>query len=166
VTHVSSFWKAEETAEKEISAEDLAARKTAGKGPLIAPPLPNILLLGLTPSKYLLKVLKQIRSSDLEETLMVVPFGNVKTLLRFIQGWLKEVSSKNICLTFAEPQRGIVYQMPFFPAQSAQQPNLHRHSTLGFIGFFEEIREAKASRNQGMLVIGVCYQRFLGYVWL
>lgn len=91
---ISTFYRllqALEVAEKEI-AKELVTRESSTAGPLIAPPLPNPLLLGLSPTRYLLKVVKQIRSADLEETLMVIPVNNVIILLHFIHQWIKEVT--------------------------------------------------------------------------
>lgn len=54
------------------------------------PPTPSPFLLGHTPSAHLLSTLQSIRSSVLEEALLVLPFASVCKLLTFIDGWLRD----------------------------------------------------------------------------
>ncbi|XP_046345376.2 WD repeat-containing protein 3-like [Haliotis rufescens] len=75
-------------------------------GKELAPPQLNPLILayGVTsPTRYLLEVIKRIKSSELEEALLVLPFGYVMDLLKvldiFLQaGWEPELSCR--CLLF------------------------------------------------------------------
>jgi len=48
----------------------------------------NPILLGLTPSKYMLKQLRDIASSELEQTLLLLPFHYISTLFDFFQEWM------------------------------------------------------------------------------
>lgn len=52
------------------------------------PPQPSPLFLGLSPSDYVLKVLREIRSNDLDEALLVLPFNLVMKLLHFMNDWV------------------------------------------------------------------------------
>lgn len=54
------------------------------------PPTPSPFLLGNTPSVHLLNTLTGIKSSVLEEALLVLPFNSACKLLTFLDGWLRE----------------------------------------------------------------------------
>eukprot|EP00898_Chlorokybus_atmophyticus_P008490 jgi/Chlat1/8642/Chrsp87S00661 len=53
----------------------------------LAPLPPNPLLLGLSPSQYVLKVVAGVRSSDLEQALLVLPFTVALELLKYLAQW-------------------------------------------------------------------------------
>lgn len=55
-------------------------------------PQENPLLLGLTPSEYVLRALEQVRGSELEQALLLVPFTDSLTLLNYLATWLKHTS--------------------------------------------------------------------------
>ncbi|GAB2272268.1 Dip2/Utp12 protein [Dionaea muscipula] len=48
---------------------------------------PNILMLGLSPSDYVLRTLSNVRTSDLEQTLLTLPFSDASKLLSYLKGW-------------------------------------------------------------------------------
>lgn len=52
----SIFYQELQEAEKILNKEEIEKKKKENK-PLVAPPAPNPILLGLTPNKYLLKVI-------------------------------------------------------------------------------------------------------------
>ena len=52
--------------------------------------IPNPLLLGLSPSNYVLRAIGRVRASDLEQALILVPFMDALRLLDFCASWLKE----------------------------------------------------------------------------
>ncbi|KXJ05484.1 WD repeat-containing protein 3, partial [Exaiptasia diaphana] len=57
----------------------------------------------LSPSQYVLHVLKRIRSSELEEALVVLPFDYVCDFLRLVDNWIKanwEIELVCRCLFF------------------------------------------------------------------
>eukprot|EP01135_Chromosphaera_perkinsii_P007518 Nk52_evm2s913 gene=Nk52_evmTU2s913 len=69
------------------------ALANAQPGEKIAPPPPNPLFIALkieTPIDYLKRALEKVRSSDLEEALMVLPFSYVLKFFTFLDQWLKE----------------------------------------------------------------------------
>ena len=76
----------------------------AGAPPTKPAPAPlNPLMLGKSADQFMLKMLKTVRSTDLEEALMVLPFEHVTKLLRFLdsfirKGWEIELSVR--CLLF------------------------------------------------------------------
>ena len=50
----------------------------------------NPLLLGLSPSAYVLSVVGRVRGSDLEQALLMVPFADALRLLKYLEGWLRQ----------------------------------------------------------------------------
>lgn len=48
---------------------------------------------GLTPSSYLMRALRRVRASELEETLLLLPFTSVMQLISNLERWCCEVSS-------------------------------------------------------------------------
>lgn len=65
---------------------------------------PNPLLLGMSGSHYLLRVLRQIPAADTEEALLVIPFASMLTLFKYFDIWLKEGTQIELttrCLFFA-----------------------------------------------------------------
>eukprot|EP00899_Mesostigma_viride_P007596 jgi/Mesvir1/16838/Mv15731-RA.1 len=63
-----------------------AGDKDKAKAPAIAP---NPLMMGLGPSAYILSKLVAVRSSDLEQALLLLPFTSALTLLTYLCGWLE-----------------------------------------------------------------------------
>lgn len=90
-------------------AEDLADAKAAAgitgkrkagepKGASLVPaPTPNVMLLGKTPSLYMLKELQDIRPADLEEALMALPFSAARELLKFLLSWTRRGLAPELC---------------------------------------------------------------------
>ncbi|WMV44640.1 hypothetical protein MTR67_038025 [Solanum verrucosum] len=48
---------------------------------------PNILMLGLSPSHYVLRALSSVRTNDLEQTLLDLPFSDALKLLSYLRSW-------------------------------------------------------------------------------
>ncbi|KAG5584232.1 hypothetical protein H5410_044666 [Solanum commersonii] len=48
---------------------------------------PNILILGLSPSDYVLRALSSVRTNDLEQTLLDLPFSDALKLLSYLRSW-------------------------------------------------------------------------------
>ncbi|KAH0635120.1 hypothetical protein KY290_035907 [Solanum tuberosum] len=48
---------------------------------------PNILMLGLSPSDYVLHALSSVRTNDLEQTLLDLPFSDALKLLSYLRSW-------------------------------------------------------------------------------
>lgn len=69
----------------------LNSDRTEGGKPLVAPPAPDIHLMGLSPSAYVLKTLKDIRPSDLDEALLILPFSVVVTFFGYLETWARFV---------------------------------------------------------------------------
>ncbi|KAK3097407.1 hypothetical protein FSP39_009376 [Pinctada imbricata] len=76
------------------------------KGKQLPPPTPHPMMLAYrveTPARYMLMVIKKIKSSELEESLLVLPFNYVIDLLKILEifinsGWEVELSCR--CLFF------------------------------------------------------------------
>uniref|UniRef100_A0A5B7CEE9 Putative WD repeat-containing protein 3 n=1 Tax=Davidia involucrata TaxID=16924 RepID=A0A5B7CEE9_DAVIN len=58
--------------------------KTRGR---VADFRPNILMLGLSPSDYVLRALSNVRTNDLEQTLLALPFSDALKLLSYLKDW-------------------------------------------------------------------------------
>lgn len=56
--------------------------------PLLNPPPRNLLMLGLTPSKYILRALRGIKRNELEEALLVLPFHIVEQLFEYLSEFI------------------------------------------------------------------------------
>ncbi|XP_062117383.1 uncharacterized protein LOC133831195 [Humulus lupulus] len=48
---------------------------------------PNVLLLGLSPSEYILRAISKVQTSDLEQTLLALPFSDALQLLTYLKEW-------------------------------------------------------------------------------
>src|SRR3954452_13265689 len=67
--------------------------KEQGKDPGL-PPKPNPILVALgnlTGDQYVLRIIEKVRSTELEEALLVLPFAKVISLLQYLDVWAKEV---------------------------------------------------------------------------
>ncbi|KAJ0400066.1 hypothetical protein ATCC90586_000538 [Pythium insidiosum] len=58
---------------------------------------PNILLLGYAPHKYVLNTLRRIRPNDLEESLLVLPFEYVESLIHLLLGLISHHLEVEFC---------------------------------------------------------------------
>ena len=89
-------------AEAGLSASQRAERKkmvAEGKTPPALVPVPqfNPLLLGMTPARYLLREVQNIRAADLEECLHALPFAAARELLRFLLHWVRKGLAIELC---------------------------------------------------------------------
>ena len=69
------------------SAEEERIREAADKSETSI--TPNPLLLGLSPSDYVLRAVSRVRGSELEQALLLIPFLDALRLLQFVCLWLK-----------------------------------------------------------------------------
>ncbi|XP_016143948.1 WD repeat-containing protein 3-like [Sinocyclocheilus grahami] len=77
--------------ESEKLEEHRAACKAAGKE--LPPPKMNPILVAfgnISPSRYVLEVIKKVRSSELEVSLLVLPFPYVPDLLKLFNGYVQQ----------------------------------------------------------------------------
>jgi len=89
----------------EIWKEETAKSKAAkSKADAASEPHPILKAYGnVEPRRYVLDVLKKVKSSELEESLLVLPFTYVTDLLKLINHWMSnlwEVELSSRCLTF------------------------------------------------------------------
>jgi len=75
--------------ESKVRAESLA-KETGREAAYPSKPEPNILLLGRTGSQNLLRVIKQIRSAELQQALLLLPLAAVLLMLEHAKVWLKQ----------------------------------------------------------------------------
>ncbi|XP_052173847.1 uncharacterized protein LOC127789105 [Diospyros lotus] len=59
-------------------------QKSRGK---VADFQPNILMLGLSPSNYVIRALSNVHTNDLEQTLLALPFTDALKLLSYLKDW-------------------------------------------------------------------------------
>ncbi|KAI5079782.1 hypothetical protein GOP47_0005261 [Adiantum capillus-veneris] len=52
----------------------------------------NVLMLGLTPSAYVLRALSNVRASDLEQALLALPFTDALKVMTYLKDWMIEGS--------------------------------------------------------------------------
>ena len=83
-----------ERADQELK-EALVFRKSEGiKG---KPKMPNPLLLGLEPAQYVLWVLRSVKSSELEQSLLLLPLGHVERLVYYLVVLLRKGNGIELC---------------------------------------------------------------------
>lgn len=75
---------------KAAAAATGSSRKAAASAAAAAPkrPPPNPLMLGLSASAYVLRAVGSVRANDLEQALLLLPFGDALRLLQWVCGWL------------------------------------------------------------------------------
>lgn len=83
---------AKKPAEKQTNSrlQELLADKADKEPKKVIKPPPNPLMMGLKADRYLLRVLKRIKSAELDEALMVLPFAYVIRLVAFLHRFVKE----------------------------------------------------------------------------
>ena len=80
-----------ETANSDLRLYHASKVQTDARGEKPPPKPPtNPLLLGLSPSQYLLRTLRRIPSSGLEEALIILPLASMLTLFGYFERWLQD----------------------------------------------------------------------------
>lgn len=86
-----------ELADNEIAAfrEYEEAKAKGGLSEQIAPPPRNQVLAAydLEPEEYVLRVVERVSGTALYDALLVLPFGKVISLMRYLNHWAREVSA-------------------------------------------------------------------------
>jgi U3 small nucleolar RNA-associated protein 12 len=70
----------------------LACLQDKQANPKAKPPAPSPLLLGLAPTTYVLRVVARVRSSELEQALLLLPFTDALRLMGYLVAWLRQGS--------------------------------------------------------------------------
>ena len=82
--------------EEERIEEALTEAQRRGKGKETAAPPTNVamnpLMLGLSPSEYVLRSVSQVRGSELEQAILLLPFTDALRLLGYLPPWLRRGS--------------------------------------------------------------------------
>ncbi|GLD97227.1 hypothetical protein PINS_up005910 [Pythium insidiosum] len=81
----------------EENGDDDEKDKKATSETAVATRQPNILLLGYAPHKYVLHTLRRIRPNDLEESLLVLPFEYVESLIHLLLGLISHHLEVEFC---------------------------------------------------------------------
>lgn len=68
----------------------LRAPQDKARNPKAKPPAPNPLLLGQAPGAYVLRVVARVRSAELEQALLLLPFTDALRLMRYLVAWLRQ----------------------------------------------------------------------------
>ena len=82
-----------------LAREAAAAGLTLGGGPKHVPP--NPLLLGLSPAAYVLRAVGNVKSAELEQALLVLPFTAALELLGYLVQWLRAGAQSEQCVRTA-----------------------------------------------------------------
>ena len=83
-TAVEAWALEEQVARDALPAKERAAAAAKGK-PLVAPPAPNVMMGGREPVQHVLHALRQIKSAELDETLLLMPFAYATRLLGYLE---------------------------------------------------------------------------------
>jgi U3 small nucleolar RNA-associated protein 12 len=91
-------------AEYKLAVEEAVAAAAAGGKKAAAraragvkrPPI-NPLMLGLPPGSYVLRTVSGVRSSDLEQALLLLPFADALRLMRYVSDWLEQNAHVELC---------------------------------------------------------------------
>ena len=77
----------------ELARAALAKTRPQEAAKMAPPPFhPLLAALGkLSPAQYMLHVVREIRSSDLDQALLVLPFAQVFSLFRYLEEWVRKV---------------------------------------------------------------------------
>ncbi|XP_050227570.1 uncharacterized protein LOC126677138 [Mercurialis annua] len=71
----------------EIESKRIAEHKEEITQGSVAVLQPNPVMLGLVPSDYVLRTLSNVRTNDLEQTLLALPFSDALKLLSYLKDW-------------------------------------------------------------------------------
>ncbi|KAK6140125.1 hypothetical protein DH2020_026123 [Rehmannia glutinosa] len=86
VTAADSIMEALDTAEEELKRiAEHEEEKSKGKA---AEFRPNILMLGLSPSDYVLRAVSNVHTNDLEQALLALPFSDSLRVLSYLKDWI------------------------------------------------------------------------------
>lgn len=83
----------------ERTQAELAAARGEGDAvpPVVPQPTRNVMLLGKTPAMFVLQTLRQIKPSDMEEALLLLPFPGAVQLLSFLNLYLERGIGVELC---------------------------------------------------------------------
>ncbi len=73
--------------QEEALAAHLAEKRT---NPSAKPPPANPMLLGLEPGAFVLRCIGSVRANDLEQALLLLPFGDALRLMGYLDAWLAQ----------------------------------------------------------------------------
>lgn len=122
--------------------------------------VPNMLLLGLDQGSYLLKALSSVRTAELEQALMLIPFDVVPRLLRRLLPLLEEkphieLMARCVCFVLRVHHKQIVANQSLLellrPLEQLLRSRLSRErSILGYniaaLGFVKRIVEDESNK--------------------
>ncbi|CAM6097849.1 unnamed protein product [Calypogeia fissa] len=89
ISAVDSIMEALEMAESE-AARLSAHKKEKKSSEKLAAFKPNVLLLGLSPTDFVLKAVSSVRPSDLEQALLMLPFMDALKLMGLLKTWITQ----------------------------------------------------------------------------
>ncbi|KAL0375010.1 UNVERIFIED_CONTAM: putative WD repeat-containing protein C3D6.12 [Sesamum radiatum] len=86
VTAADSIMEALDIAEEELKRiAEYKEEKSKGK---VGDFRPNILMLGLSPSNYVLRAVSSVHTNDLEQALLALPFSDSLRILTYLKDWV------------------------------------------------------------------------------
>ncbi|KAF5747856.1 WD repeat-containing protein 3 [Tripterygium wilfordii] len=72
----------------EVELKRMAEHEEEKKRGKVADFPPNVVMLGLSPSDYVLHALSNVHTNDLEQTLLALPFSDALKLLSYLKDWI------------------------------------------------------------------------------
>ena len=113
--------------EEERQAEHAADKQ---RNPRAKPPVPNPLLLGRAPSAHVLHVVARVRSAELEQALLLLPFTDALRLVGYLLAWLRQggqvrrgaIAGEGGSARGKARERRARAGLPLDPASSAHRP--------------------------------------------
>ncbi|OQS02446.1 hypothetical protein THRCLA_05180, partial [Thraustotheca clavata] len=110
---------------------------------------PNILLLGYSPLKFVLRSLREIRSQDLEEALLVLPFDYVQKLIKFL-----------LQLIAAELEVELCCNSVLFLVKVHHNQIVANTSLLGELDTLWNSLRQNLLANKNRIAMGACYDTY------
>ncbi|KAE8721011.1 hypothetical protein F3Y22_tig00017627pilonHSYRG00004 [Hibiscus syriacus] len=122
---------------------------------------PNLIMLGLSPSDYVLRALSNISTNDLEQTLLALPFSDALKLLSYTKDWtsnhdkvelvcrivtilLQTHHSQLISTPSARPVLAVLKEIIYARVKEC-------HDTLGFnLAAMDHLKQLMASRSDAL----------------
>ncbi|KAL4186995.1 hypothetical protein AMTRI_Chr09g16650 [Amborella trichopoda] len=71
----------------EEEAKRIRMHEVGGRGAQLADLPPNLMMLGLSPSDYVLRAVSSVQTNDLEPTLLSLPFTDALKLMAYLKDW-------------------------------------------------------------------------------
>ncbi|KZV28459.1 Transducin family protein [Dorcoceras hygrometricum] len=156
VTAVDSMLEALDIAEEELKRiSDYEDEKSQGK---LSDFRPNILMLGLSPSEYVLRAVSSVHTNDLEQAFLALPFVDSLRILSYLKDWVNipdkvELVCRVATMILQIHHNQLVATVSARPVLSILKGILHKRikeckDTLGFnLAAMEHLKHMMATKS-------------------